>query len=174
MSTHGTQMVDAAIISTKTRMDKGSLWQRGFSVLLFSVFVVVDLLALVAGASSYGSLIALQQDNDARIMSTGPIVSSVRAYDSTDSLRRDANAPEGDALVLVESDNEGTYETRIYLYEGSIVQEYALAESPYSPNKATVLAESSVFEFEYEDGLLTITTDAGTTRIALRSDQGGA
>lgn len=171
---HGAEIMEAITTSAHHKTDKGDGLQRAFSLLLFAVFVVVDLLALVAGTSSYGSLTKMQQANDDRIMALGPIVSAVRANDAQGSVRMSDDAPETPALVLVQSDIEGTYETRIYLYEGKIMQEYALAGSPYTPGKATVLAESSTFDFSYSDGLLTISTDVGESKIALRNFQGGA
>lgn len=174
MSAQDSRVFDAVVVSAGHKIERGNGLQRGFSLLLFSVFVVVDLLALVSGTSSYGSLTKMQAKNDASIMTLGPIVSAVRANDTENGVRKSSDAPEGEALVLVESDSEGTYETRIYLYEGNIMQEYALAGSPYTPSKATVLAQSSTFSFTYDDGLLTVATDAGTTQIALRNRQGGA
>lgn len=174
MSTHGTEIVDAVSYSASRKIDKGNSLQRAFSILLFTVFVVVDLLALAAGASAYGSLNSMQSTNDARIMSLGPIISSVKANDTKNGVGRSGDAPEGEALVLTQKDMQGTYETRIYLYQGKIVQEFALAGSPYTPNKATPLAESSTFSFSYDKGVLTINTDAGECKIALRNMQGGA
>ncbi len=173
MTSERADIVEAVSLSASHRTKKGVSWQRAFSILLFSVFIIVDLLALVAGASSYGSLVEMQNKNDARITTLGPIISSVRANDGQKSVTT-AKGPEGDALVLVSSDAEGTYETRIYLYEGSIVQEYALADSPYAPKKATVLASSSIFEFSYDNDILSVTTESGTAKIALRNEQGGA
>lgn len=173
MSEYGTEVIDAVADSASKRSVGGHRVQRAFSIILFAVFVIVDLLALVAGASSYGSLMAMQRSNDARIMSLGPIISSVRANDASGAVAT-GKGPEGRALVLVQSDQMGDYETRIYTYEGNIVQEYALAGAPYTPAKATILAASSTFDFSYADGLLTITTDAGTAKIALRNLQGGA
>ncbi len=168
------EIMDAITASAHRKTEKGDGLQRGFLLLLFAVFVMVDLLALVAGTSSYGSLTKMQLANDSRIMAHGPIVSAVRANDAQGSMHKSDDAPETPALVLVQSDSEGTYETRIYLYQGKIVQEYALAGSPYAPEKAAALTESSTFDFSYSDGLLTISTDAGESKIALRNLQGGA
>ena len=136
------------------------------------VFAVVDLLALLVGAQSYGSLTRMQAANDKVIMTSGPIVSSVRATDSKGGVAA-GNGPEGRSLVLIEQDNIGTYETRIYLYQGHIVQEYALGGAPYTPERATVLSESETFSFSFKDGLLSIETDAGVSQVALRNMQGG-
>jgi hypothetical protein len=172
MSSHDTKVFDAVADSAGHKTKSSHRLQRMFSLLLFTVFVVVDLLALVAGASSFGSLTAMQNTNDARIMTLGPITSSVRANDASGSVST-GEGPEGRALVLTQSDSEGSYETRIYLHEGKIVQEYTLAEEPYAPEKATPLADSSTFEFSYGNGLLTVRTDAGEAIIALRNQQGG-
>lgn len=173
MSTHGSEVIDAVAKSATRRKKGGHQLQRAFSILLFTVFVVVDLLALMAGASSFGSITKMQQSNDARVMTLGPITSSVRAND-VDGGVASGNGPEGRSLVLLQKDAEGTYETRIYLYRGAVMQEYALAGSSYTPEKATALARSNTFTFSYDDGLLTIVTDAGEARIALRNMQGGA
>ena len=172
MSGYGDKVVDALSMSShRTIETRRDLAQR-FPLLLFAVFVMVLLLALTAGARSYKSLVDMQASNDRRIMTTGPLVSAVRANDLADSLSV-GFGPEGDALVLSQSDLEGTYETRIYLYEGNIMQEYALASMPYDPQKATALAKSDTFRFDYEDGLLVISTDAGEVHVALRSRLGG-
>ncbi len=174
MNKQGTKIVDAVSYTASHKTEKGNGLQRAFSILLFTVFVVVDLLALAAGTSSYGSLTKMQATNDARITSLGPVISSVRANDAKGGVRRSSDAPEGEALVLTQSDDQGTYETRIYLYQGKIMQEFSLENAPYTPSKATELAPSSTFEFSYDDDVLTIRTDAGEGKVALRNQQGGA
>ena len=168
-----TSVMDALTTSASNKSTKMSNGERFFPLLLLAIFVVVDLLALVAGTHAYDSLTTMQNKSDAHILTAGPLASNVRANDARGAMRRKKNGPEGEALVLVESDEYGTYETRIYLYKGNIVQEYALADTPYAPDKATVLAKSSTFSFEYRNGLLSLHTDAGTTKIALRNMQGG-
>ena len=75
--------------------------------------------------------------------------------------------------MVVETLDSGTYETRFYLYEGKIVQEYSLATNAYTPERATEVTESSSFDFSYSGGLLRVTTDQGTAEVALRYTQGG-
>ena len=172
MSAYGSEVIDAVAQSATRKSKEGHRLQRAFSILLFTVFVVVDLLALMAGTSSYGSITKMQQATDSRIMSLGPITSSVRANDAEGGVAS-GNGPEGRSLVLLQKDAEGTYETRIYLYHGAVMQEYALAGSLYTPEKATTLAQSNTFSFSYDNGMLTIVTDAGEAHIALRNMQGG-
>lgn len=47
------------------------------------------------------------------------------------------NLLDGPALVLRETLSSGVYETRLYRYDGVIMEEYALADAPYDPAKAT-------------------------------------
>lgn len=84
----------------------------------------------------------------------------------------EGNKLDGPALVLRETLPSGVYETRLYRYDGVIMEEYTLADAPYEPGKATPIVRSSVFDFSYRDGLLTIVTDAGEASVALRSAGG--
>ena len=97
----------------------------------------------------------------------------MRANDSKGAIAQ-GQGPEGKSLVVVEPLDSGTYETRFYLYEGKVVQEYSLAGSGYTPEKATEVTASDSFDFSYSNGLLTVTTDQGTAEVALRHMQGGA
>lgn len=105
---------------------------------------------------------------------------AVVAYAQNGSLS--ASASEGsvqgtiadsDVLVLRETLPSGNYETRIYLSNGNIVEEYAVEGSPYGPATATVIAPSDTFSFSYTNGVLTIQTDSGETRVAIRADGRG-
>ena len=67
------------------------------------------------------------QADDTRL-ATGLIANSVRAADSVDAVGA-GKGPEGRSLVLTERLDSGTFETRIYAYQGSIVEEYALTDA---------------------------------------------
>lgn len=142
-----------------------------FSMGLFMVFIIVVLVALLAGTRIYSRLDRQQTTIDDTRVGMGLLVNYVRATDATDSVGS-GSGPEGDALVLMEHLRSGTYETRIYLYQGRIVEEYAPAGKPYAPDRATEIMTSGTFSFDLEGGLLTITTDAGSTEVALRCARG--
>ena len=146
--------------------------EGAYSIALFMVFLVMVLVSLVVGTRIYSRLYTQQASIDEARLSASLLANYVRANDAADSVER-GTGPEGDALVLVERLRSGTYETRIYLYQGSLVEEYAVAGMPYHPEDATPIAESSSFSFALEGGFLTIETDAGTAEVALRSTQGG-
>ena len=144
-----------------------------FNGLLMAVFFVAVAGGVVLGASLYRSVVAERAAAEDARLEANLLAGAVRALDATDAVAT-ADGPEGPALVLIERLDVGTFETRIYLHQGAIVQEYAVAGSELSPERATVLCASDRFTFDVsEDGLLTIRTSAGEHHVALRSAQGG-
>lgn len=146
---------------------------RLFTVLLFALLIVTLLIAIMAGTGLYRALVDVRAQADASRLATSLIANSVRAADAVDAVGA-GQGPEGRSLVLTERLDSGTFETRIYAYQGSIVQEYALADAAYTPEKATPIVESQRFAFSYENGLLVVETDDDSVQIALRSVRGGA
>ena len=145
---------------------------RTFTIALMAVFFVALMAGLAAGVSIYRSVAQVQQSaNDMRLES-GLLANSVHVADAADAVAV-GQGPEGKALVLVEHLDTGTFETRIYQYQGQIVQEYAIQGNDYTPERAQALAASATFDFAYQGNLLTVTTDQGSFDVALRSDQGG-
>ena len=152
------------------RAEGGQGFGRLFTVLLFALFIVALLIAIMTGTGLYRALVEVRDQADDTRLATGLIANSVRAADSVDAV----GAGEGRSLVLTERLDSGTFETRIYAYQGSIVEEYALADAAYTPEKATPVVASERFAFSYENGLLTVETDDGSVQVALRSVRGGA
>lgn len=143
-----------------------------FPVLLLCVFFVALLLALIAGVAVYRHVSDTQNANVSRREGVELIANIVRANDAKGAVAT-GEGPEGKSLVIVENLDSGTYETRLYLHKGKIVQEYSLSGTAYTPAKASEVTESSRFDFTYGDGLLAVTTDQGTCEVALRYLQGG-
>lgn len=170
--TTAANMVDA-VSSTTSRAQAQGRKGGGFTVVLFAVFIVLDLLALAMGVSAYQSVNAMQQETDARMLLNGPIQGAIKANDAKEGVAV-GEGPEGRSLVLLQRVDADTYETRIYEYQGKVVEEYALAGNPYTPERATALGTSSSFDFSYKDGLLSVTTDAGTIQVALHTAKGDA
>lgn len=159
-------------VFSKARNEQAGGPGRIFTGVLFIMFIIVLLLAVLAGVGLYKALNEMREATDATRLSLSLISNDVRAADSIDAVAVGVG-PEGNALVLRENLSTGRFETRIYLYNGSIVEEYALQDSAYTPQKATVLTKSETFSFSYRNGLLTVLTDQGTANIALRSVRGG-
>lgn len=151
----------------ETRSGSGRL----FVVVLMAVFFIVLMIGLSSGVMMYQKVARAQAQTNDLHMQSGLLVNSIRVDDASNALEL-GQGPEGEALVMVEHLDSGTFETRIYRYQGSIVQEYAIAERDYNPASALTLVDSDRFEFSYTDGLLTIYTDQGAFDVALRSSQG--
>ena len=147
------------------RAEGGQAFGRMFTVLLFALFIVALLIVIMAGTGLYRALVDVREQADASRLSTGLIANSVRAADAVDAVGA-GQGPEGRSLVLTERLDNGTFETRIYAYQGSIVQEYALADAAYTPEKATPIVESQRFATRTGCSPWTRTTGAWPWRCA--------
>lgn len=163
----------ASVTQDAPSNEKGAAARRAFPTLLLAVFFAALLLAMISGVTVYKAISADQQASSAQREGAGLICNVVRANDSKGAIAQ-GQGPEGKSLVVLEPLDSGTYETRFYLYEGKVVQEYSLAGSGYTPEKATEATTSDTFDFSYSNGLLAVTTDQGTAEVALRYMQGGA
>ena len=142
-----------------------------FAVVLLALFLVALLGAVAFGTSVYQRLNEQRTAAEGARSPLGVIVNAVRATDAAGSVAA-GSGPEGAALVLVERLETGTYETRFFLADGWVMEQYAVAGTPYDAESATRLAPSGSFWFEADDGLLTVGCDAGSARVALRSEGG--
>lgn len=162
----------ASFEQSKGPKGKG-MGSRAFMVALLAVFFVVLMTGLAAGVAMYQAVATNQIDTNNARMQAGLLASNIHSNDSLNAIGT-GNGPEGRALVLTDRlSGEDAYEMRIYLYQGKIVQEYSVAGSAYTPERAQPLINSSSFDFELHDNLLILFTDQGATNIALRSYQGG-
>lgn len=157
---------------TTIRSEKPEKRRRNyFAPLLMLVFLAILLMALVTGVTIYKEVADIQLSTNEGRLGKQLIGNTIRARDGADAVRIGVG-PEGPSLVLVEYLDTGTYETRIYLINDAIVEEYSVSGTPYDASRAVKLADSSKLVFSYQDGLLTVETDQGTTEVALRSMQG--
>ena len=79
----------------------------------------------------------------------------------------------GAALLLRENADGETYETRIYLYEGALREEYGTADAALDPQDSERIVDAKSFSVEQVRlGLLVVSTEYGSADIALRSGRG--
>lgn len=149
------------------RSEKRTRAQGAFPVLLLCVFFAALLGALIAGVTVYRNISDIQEQNVARREGLELISNIVRANDAKGAVAT-GEGPEGRALVIVETLDTGTFETRLYLYHGHVVQEYSPAGTAYTSQKASEVTASKTFSFSYSHGLLSVTTDQGACEVALR------
>lgn len=168
--------VNASIFSaieTSAKTSRGQktyepAFNRVFMTILFIIFIATLLVSATMGAQTYRAIANDQSKNNSQRLATSLIINEVRGIDSIDAVAM-SKGPQGDALILIDFQASGKYENRIYKYNNYIVQEYVSEGEPYSPQNATVLAYSKVFEFSYGSNLLKIVSDEGTAEICLHS-----
>lgn len=171
--TSGKTATDHWVVGPSSSTAKQKSNGRIFTLILFSFIVLFLLIMLLFGTRIYSTVNDSRVSSDTTRLGLSLIANSVRMNDTADAIGR-GEGPEGPALVLTESLGSGTYETRIYAYQGKVVEEYATATSAYTPEKAREITRSELFDFEYADGLITIHTDTGSINIAFRSAKGGS
>lgn len=128
-----------------------------YLVLLGTVLVLAGV-----GGRLYGVLSDSRAANDARRASLTYVAARLRAAGAV----RVEGRPEGDALVL---DDGSGYETRLYLYNGALVEEYAAADTDYRPAAAEKVADTRIFTVVQDGARYIITTDDGEVHVTLHS-----
>lgn len=136
---------------------------------LFGLLLACVLGLMGLGSGLYGGLTRSMNANNAARASLRYLTTSVRAADAQDSLRLE-EGPEGTMLVLAEPSTG--YETRIYCWQGQLVEEYAASASSPAPENAQPVCPCTRFEAARSGRLLELTTDQGTARVALRCGEG--
>ncbi len=148
---------------------KQQSFRTGFYTIgIAALFLVGFLLLVLFGARSYQNTVEVQTcNNDTRAL-LSYVSARVRAGDSTDAVHI-AGSAYGDLLTIADTDG---YETRIYLYDGALMEEYAAADAPLAPETAQTIGSTRTFSITEEGARLLVTTDAGTVCIRLRSEGG--
>lgn len=167
-----TNQAMGAVEASRERHRTRNRGLRVYALALMGVFFVVLMIGLVAGVVMYRSIASSQARASELDMQAGIVASAVHAGDVHDALGV-GQGPEGDALVLVDSISGSTYETRIYQYQGHLVQEYALAGHDYRPQDANELLEAEDFGFQIDGGLVTFEIDGRSFDLYVRSAQDG-
>lgn len=139
---------------------------RVATTLLFGLFLALLMAALLFGVNSYREITAQGNATQTARASLGMLVNTVKGHDRISSV---SLADGQQRLVLEEVIGANTFETAIFLKDGMICQQSALAGSEVSDAAVIQVAPSSQLSFDYDDGLLTITTDEGSASVYLRS-----
>lgn len=142
-----------------------------FSLALFVLMLGCVLVLALFGAQVYGALTVSQNRNKAVRASLSYVAARLRAADEVQAISVEPG-PQGDALILSDAGEDTGYETRIYVYDGQLMEEYAAEESSFDPAAAQPVARTGAFTVTMDDGLVTVTTDQGTVRVFLHTGEG--
>ena len=160
--------------STQHARATGAGVAEGVGHLARSLYMMVFFM-VAAGAVIMG-IAGLRFVSDANAGATevsvtcGVLSNSIKANDSHGSIYV-GEGPEGDSLVMrrLVPTLGLSYETRIYLYQGFVVQEFGLEGRPYAPQDATKLVASKAFSVSIDGGAVHASTDDEDVTVALRS-----
>lgn len=144
------------------------------ALLLFGVFAACVLVVLLSGADAYRRLTARDQASYDRRTCVQYLATRVRQADALEGVAVEEFGG-GEALVLA----DGDFLTRVYCYEGYLMELYTDALSELGPEAGERVMALDGLELRLERGLLTAEvtdTEGGrsTIRLSLRSGEGAA
>lgn len=145
--------------------------QAVFSLALFVLMLGCVLALTMFGARVYRALTDSQARNQTARASLTYVAARLHAADERNGVRIEHGA-QGDVLILGEElDNTG-YETRIYLHEGMLLEDYCAVGSESDPDFAQRVAQTDSFTITVEGNLISVTTGEGTVCVCLHSGEG--
>lgn len=145
------------------------------ALLLFGVFAACVLVVLFTGADAYRRLTDRDQAAYERRTGVQYIATRVRQADHAGGIAVE-DFGGVDALVLGADE---VYASRVYCYDGWLMELYTLAEEPMEPQDGQRILEAQDLELSLEDGLLkaVLTLPGGTEdtlQLSLRSGEEAA
>ena len=143
-----------------------------YPLLLFAIIVLSLLFLVMTGTGLYSAVVDSQTRNRGARAALSYLAARVHAADAAGAVSV-GEGPEGAALLLRENADGETYETRIYLYEGALREEYGTADAALDPQDSERIVDAKSFSVEQvRPGLLVVSTEYGSADIALRSGRG--
>ena len=160
----------------------GAFWMHLYPLLLFAIIVLSLLFLVMTGTGLYSAVVDSQTRNREARAALSYLAARVHAADAAGAV----SVGEGElylctandiqqraALLLRENADGETYETRIYLYEGALREEYGTADAALDPQDSERIVDAKSFSIEQvRPGLLVVSTEYGSADIALRSGRG--
>ena len=149
-----------------------TMTNKFFAVVLFGLFIVMLLLAFLVGINVYRTLDSMAQTERTERLDQAFLANIIHANDMADVVEV-GEGPEGKALVLRETlDGKPAIGRASTPIRAISLKNTCFAIGAYHHLKAIRLSDSDTFDFSYDNGLITITTDDGTAAVALRSKEG--
>ena len=158
--------------------------QNVFVLLLLSIFAILSTFLVTIGAQQYRNTVdSADKNNDTRIMNA-VVRSAVWAEDggdvrieSLDYTLEDGRSGQLTALSIVHEYDGDVWVSRLYAFDGRLLESFTEEEMPFDPEYGEALCELARFEPSIDGKLLTVELEtaehqASTVRIYLRA--GGA
>ncbi|MEG2652015.1 MAG: DUF4860 domain-containing protein [Ruthenibacterium sp.] len=150
-----------------------------YPILMFSMLLLALLVLIAFSTSVYSHLESDKTAHTAARTGLAYLVTQVRGADAQDAIDITLAQDDGRTVLVLRdgfnADETAEYATRIYLYDGYLVEDYARADTPLAPDAAQKIVQTDNFTVEYlSEQLLCFTTQQGSARVALRSVKEGA
>lgn len=146
------------------------------ALLIFCVFAVGILSVLLSGAGAYRRLTERDQlSYDSRTCAQY-VATKVRQAPAPGSILLSAFG-DGDALVITQEVDGTEYWTRIYCYDGWLMELFTIANGDFRPEDGEKILEVQSLTLTQKDGLLCVTIVGGNgarveQRLSLRGSEG--
>lgn len=142
---------------------------------LLGLFALLSLALVVIGTQAYQNVVHISDSNNQAQSVLSYVANKVRFGDTAGaaSVDRIDGVP---VLILEQAFDDELFETRIYFFEGGLMEQFVPAEDEFFPEDGELLVHLSACAITQEaDNLIkiTLTLDNGETcamHIALRSD----
>ena len=139
---------------------------------VFFSFLLAMLLLVILGSSSYRDTVAGMEGNQAARAGRAYLLTKLRSGDQAGMVAVETGAAR-DVLVLSERAEDEVFETRIYLANGNLVEEYLPAGEGGDPSLAQVVCPAGQFSARREGDTLHLQIDGSAFSYALRSTEEG-
>lgn len=142
----------------------GKKWTSLAALLVFTLFAVCLLLVLLTGAGVYRRL---SENGGARYtQATAAQYIATRCRQGRNLSVEDFEGTE--ALTFAEDFGGVTYLTRVYLYDGWLMELFSAEAAQLSPEDGEKILQADQVDFEWEDNGLTFTLDGEVHCLTLR------
>ncbi len=143
-----------------------------YTIAVAALFLAGFLMLVILGARSYQAAAAGESANMQQRALLSYLTTTLKGYDTAGAVQISEDASLGTVISI--ADGTSGYALRLYVSDGNLVEDYAAKDAALDPAMASVIAPTNTFSAEIsEDGLLSVTTDAGTALFTARSEGGG-
>ena len=142
------------------------------ALLVLAVFAVGILGVLLGGASAYRRLTQRDQEVYDRRTATQYLTTKLRQAPGSGAVSM-GSFGDGDALVITEKWEAVTFATRIYCYEGWLMELYSLADGEFSPADGQKIVPMDSIRTEEQGSLLKLTLTRGQDSWQVLFDRKG-
>ena len=139
-----------------------------YAIGVSALFLAGFFLLVVFGAQTYRGTVSAQAENNKNRALLSYFATCISSNDSGGAVYI-SDSQYGRVLEIPDGDSG----LRIYCHDGELLETYASLSSALVPKEDVAIGRTDVFEVEMPgEGMLRITTDAGSTLVRLRSEGG--